>query len=891
MLAAGTSLGPYQILTPLGAGGMGEVYRARDTRLGRDVAIKVIPAELARDPERIKRFEQEARAAGALNHPGVCTILDLGTHEGSPFVVMELLEGESLRSRLEAGPIPARKAIEYAAQAARGLAAAHEKGIVHRDLKPENLFLTKDGRVKVLDFGLAKLTRPEVLAPAGGKPISILATETGAILGTVGYMAPEQVRGQEADARSDLFALGAILYELLTGRRAFHGASYVETLHAILNEEPAPLAASGREIPPGLEPLVRRCLEKNPVERFQSASDLAFALEAVGGATPGGGMEPRAARPTAGRRERLAWIVAVATAAVAATAIVAPRWGPHLPTPTVARFAVTSSPGMSVVSDGPTAVISPDGRRLVFTASDSTGKLRLWLRALEALPARPLSGTDGALFPFWSPDSRFVAFFADGKLQKVPADGGSPEVICDAANGRGGSWNRDGVIVFAPVALGPLLRVSAEGGPAGEVARADPSRHEVGLRFPCFLPDGKHFLYVALPRVRGDFDVYVGSLDSKERRRVMSAGSAPVYAEPGYLLFGRGGRLVAQRFDRSTLRPMGKAVPLDDALPASSSEGAPVLGPPTGSVLALVTATVPDTRLTWFDASGRPGATVALPAGRYEYPVLSPDNRRAVVTKLSTPTGGDLWVVDLQRDVPTRLTFDGSVTTGQGAVWSPDGKRIAFQYNVAGPYDIYEVISDGTGRPEPLLRSDVEFKYPAAFSADGRYLAFSQMTEETGVDLWLLPLQGERAPVPYLRTPFNEVTADISPDGRWLAYCSDETGTAEIYVRSFPEPGEKHRVSASGGTDVKWSADGRQLLFSGSGTFPFFVGGPMHSVDVQTTPSFRAGNPRVLFTARQDLAGITATSDFKRFLAAVPVEGATPPGITVVMNWQDVLKR
>jgi Tol biopolymer transport system component len=293
----------------------------------------------------------------------------------------------------------------------------------------------------------------------------------------------------------------------------------------------------------------------------------------------------------------------------------------------------------------------------------------------------------------------------------------------------------------------------------------------------------------------------------------------------------------------------------------------------------------------WFDANGRPGATVALPTGRYEYPVLSPDGRRAVVTKLSTPTSGDLWVVDLQRDVPTRLTFDGSVTTGQGGVWSPDGNRIAFQYNVAGPYDIYEVISDGTGRPEPLVRSDVEFKYPAAFSADGRYLAFAQMTEETGIDLWLLPLLGDRAPVPYLRTPFNEVTADISPDGRWLAYCSDETGTAEIYVRSFPEPGEKHRVSTSGGTEVKWSADGRQLLFSGSGTFPFFVGGPMYSVDVQTTPSFKAGNPRVLFTVRRDLAGITATSDLKRFLAAVPVEGATPPGITVVMNWQEVLKR
>jgi Tol biopolymer transport system component len=494
------------------------------------------------------------------------------------------------------------------------------------------------------------------------------------------------------------------------------------------------------------------------------------------------------------------------------------------------------------------------------------------------------------MFPFWSPDSRFIGFFADGKLRKVPVDGGTPETICNAPNGRGGSWNKEGVIVFAPLATGPLQRVAADGGEVVTVARPDSARGETALRFPCFLPDGRHFLYVGLPQRQGQFDVHVGTLGSRESRRIMTAGSAPVYAEPGYLLFERDGRLVAQRFDRSRLRPTGKVVPLGDAPPPSMTEGAPLLYPPARSVLVHVAAKSPDTQLEWLDRSGRLLGTVPLAPGRYEYPSLSPDGRWAAVTMPTSARGGDLWIVDLQRAVASRLTFDGLVATGGASLWSPEGSRIALQYNPAGPYDIYEVLASGTGRPEPLVQSNVVLKYPVAWSPDGNYLVFTQNDEATGWDLWLLPLEGERRSAPYLRSPFNEVTATISPDGRWLAYASDETGTAEIYVRSFPEPGEKHRVSTAGGIAAQWSQDGRELLIW-TGGYVTAAPGPVLSVDVETTPSFKAGTPRVLFTPRQDLAGIAATRDLQRFLAAVPVEGTVHPSITVVLNWQAMLER
>ena len=719
-------------------------------------------------------------------------------------------------------------------------------------------------------------------------------TAEGALVGTFQYMAPEQLEGKEADARTDLWALGCVLYEMATGKRAFEGTSQASLIAAILDHEPPAIAALRPASPPVLDHVVKGCLAKDPEERWQSARDVIRELEWVLAAGSGVGLPA----PVAARRrwrERLAWGIVVVAMATAVVALVALQRARRPTERRLVRFAVTAPGDGAIAAETTATAVSPDGRQLVLTVVDPAGITRLWIRPLDSFSAQPLPGTEGAICPFWSPDSRFVAFFADGKLQKAPAGGGSPEVICDAPNGRGGSWSRDGVIVFAPQYTGPLLRVSAEGGEGVEVARPDPARGETGLRFPCFLPDGRHFLYVSLPRRQAGFDVYVGALDSREHSRLMAASGAAVYAEPGYLIFGRGDRLLAQRFDAKRLRPEGDVVPIGALPPTPTMEGAPSLSASSNGVLVQAPTSLSNTRLVWLDRAGRPTGTIALPSGSYGNPSLSPDGRSAVLAKANSPTSHDLWTVDLQRAVATRLTFDGSAespwaTSTAPLCWSPDSSRIAFIRAVWAPYDIYQVAATGAGRPEPLVQSAAWVKSPAAWSPDGKYLVFSEVGEGGQFDLWMLPLQGDRKPVPYLRTPFDEYIAALSPDGRWLAYDSNETGTPEIYVRSFPGPGEKHRVSTAGGSSAQWSRDGRELIIRGTSTL-MGPGGPIFSVEVETTPTFKAGTPRMLFTPRYDLAGITATSDLKRFLAAVPVEGAAPASLQVTLNWHAALER
>jgi Tol biopolymer transport system component len=812
---------------------------------------------------------------------------------------MELLEGETLSRRLEKGPLAAPDALALGIQVADALDSAHCAGVTHRDLKPGNIMLTPAG-FKLMDFGLARAPDMEPAeglltdSPTMSRPL----TAEGTIVGTFQYMAPEQMAGKSVDSRSDIWALGCVLYEALTGRRAFEADSQASLIAAIMDRDPPGITELKPMTPPALDHAVRRCLAKEPGDRWQNARDVMHELKWIAEASSLTGI-PGTVSPKRQRRTGWAWRLALGATVIvlAATAtLLVRRWTHSAPAPALSRFAVAASGEGTLVNDVSAAAISPDGRRLVFSVGDSAGNIRLWVRAMDSLRAQVLPGTEQAFCPFWSPDSRSVAFFSGGKLKRVPVDGGGqPAEICDAPSGRGGSWNKDGVIVFAPRAVGPLFRVSADGGAAVEIAKPDAGRGETGLRFPCFLPDGEHFLYVSLwARQEEGMGVYLGALDSTEPQRLMSAQAAPIYAEPGYLLYAQGDRIIAQRFNLSGLRLAGQKITLGEAPPFTSFTGAPVLSASVNGVLAHPAVDPPDMELEWLDRTGRSMGAIGLPGGCFFSPSLSPDDRKVALGRLNSMSNWDLWSLDLERAIPTRLTFDGRAVAGPGVAsswfWSPDSKRIAYMRSRAAGGDVYQVPASGTGKPEPLVESDVVFKAPMAWSPDGKYLVFSQNDGETGWDLWLLPLTGDRKPRPYLRTPFDEITASISPDGRWLAYDSDESGTPEIYVRSFPEPGEKHRVSNWGGTYAQWSRDGRELVIFTFGMF-FFGSGPVYSVDVETNPTFKAGTPRLLFRPRQDLLGLTATSDLKRFIVAVPVPGAPPPSVTVTLNWPAMLKR
>ena len=795
MLAAGTTLGPYTILTPLGSGGMGEVYRARDTRLGRDVAVKVILAESARDPERVKRFEQEARAAGALNHPNVCAIHDLGTHDGSPYVVMELLEGESLRQKLDAGPIPARKAIDYAAQVAHGLAAAHEKGIVHRDLKPENLFLAKDGRVKVLDFGLAKLTRPEVLAPAGERPISIVATETGAILGTVGYMSPEQVRGQNADAHSDLFALGAILYELLTGKRAFHGASHVETLNAILNEEPAPLSASGRELPPGLEPIVRHCLEKSPDERFQSASDLAFSLESVSGSAAGAAAAP--ARVAEGRRRRTGWLLPFAvlgcTALVAVIVVVA--W-----MRSEGSRAVTFSPKTFQPSAIFNARFTPDGQSIIFSAAPEGNTPELFSIRPEYIAPRPLGLRQTHLLAVSSSgelavltDAMHIAHCVfKGTLARLPLGAEAPRELLE--NVRDADWNPEGSALAIIREVGGRDRLEY---PIGKVL-CESGGYLSDVRFS---PRGDRIAFFDHPS-RWDDRGSIKVTDLSGRVTELSIGYA---AEEGIVWSPDGGQIYFTGADSSITSSFGGwvfAVTLSGKRRlAQQSSGALIIHDISRRGRWLVTrddlrlgisARPPrasDERdLSWLDGSGELS--------------LSADGR----TMLFTETGGQH---NVNYQVCLRGT-DGSpvVRLGEGDAQqvSPDGRwALAFVPTSPARPMLYPT---GAGEPVKLDRGNiVAYESGGAWFPDGRRVVLCGIEPGRSSRVYV---QEVPTGAPRAITPEGTHLGALSPDGR-LVLASGSDGSWAIYPVEGGTPRPVPGITAKEGI-ARWSKDGLSVF-------------------------------------------------------------------------------
>jgi eukaryotic-like serine/threonine-protein kinase len=890
-ISTGTRLGRYEIRSKLGAGGMGEVYLARDVEIGRDVALKVLPSTFSSDKDRLQRFQQEACAAGALNHPNILSIYDVGKHDGSPYVVSELLQGETLRTRISGTPLSPRRAIDYALQITHGLAAAHAKGIIHRDLKPDNIFITNDGRVKILDFGLAKLTQPDGNQQQTEIPTRRVDTDPGVVMGTVGYMSPEQLKGRTVDQRSDIFSFGAILYEMLSGRRAFHGESTAETMSAILREDPADLSETNQRISPGLERLVHHCLEKNPEERFHSASDLAFAIEALSGATVMSDQTTVTAVPRGPSKvvKLLPWIIAGAfgllSIGLLPFAISSLRQTPTRES--VIRSAILAPDNATYFPFNEFA-LSPDGQWLAFVARGAGGQNMLWLRPLNASTAQPLAGTDGASPaspPFWSPNSHFIGFFAGGKLKKIDITGGAPQTVCDATNGRGGTWNRDDVIIFAPSLSGPLHRVSAAGGTSTPVTKVDStlSSH----RWPYFLPDGHHFLYRgALPAANENNGIYVGSLESTEQRLIMRNNASVAFAS-GQLLFARDTTLMAQSFDENNFGLTGEPFPIAQQLQPDPIGGRAIFSVSDNGILAFQSGIMRGNgQLIWFDRNGKQIRGIGE-SGFYGQPRLSNDNQKIATSIFDLQlASSDIWIYELARNVPTRFTFDPGFDGDP--LWSADGKQIVFGSNRKGLRDIYQKTSDGSGSEEILFES-AENKVPTSLSPDGRFLAFTNTDTKanTKQDIWILPLFGERKAYAFLQTPFDEFGAQFSPDGRWLAYVSDELGTTQVYIAPFPGPGGKWQVSKSGGTEPRWRADGKEL---------YFVSADSKLTAVEVTArdaTVEIGIAQALFETRLFLSPGThydVTRDGKRFLIDVAGEGSSVP-IMLMVNWTAELKR
>ncbi len=881
-LSPNSTLGSYTILSKIGEGGMGEVWRARDSKLGRDVAIKVLPPAFSADKDRLARFEQEAQSAGALNHPNILVIHHIGTHDGSPYIVSELLEGETLRDRMGGNPLPQRKAIDYALQIAHGLAAAHDKKIVHRDLKPDNLFITKDGRVKILDFGLAKLVGTDGDGLQTDIPTRKVNTDPGTVMGTVGYMSPEQLRGQQADHRSDIFSFGAILYEMLSGRRAFRGQSTADTISAILREDPPDLSETNKTVSPALERVVHHCLEKNPEERFHSANDLGFAIEALSGSA-GTTTTVLSALPSRGKNfaTLLPWVIAGAT--LIATAILA--WVYFRQPPMIEKpisFFV-SMPKEAIEASSP--VISPDGRTLVFVVV-SEGKRLLYVRPLGQTEAQALTGTEDAQYPFWSPDSRHLAFFSNSKLKKIDATGGPIQTLCDAAaGGVGGTWNADGVILLGLDTKG-IHRVPAAGGTPVPVLQLDEARKEVAQGWPAFLPDGKHFLYQSWNGRPDTSAIFVAALDGSDRKLLLNADSNALYVSPGYLLFARGTTLTAQSFDVRKLEVKGESFPVAEEIGFNNFNSYSNASVSEDGTLAYLGGGVPNRELIWFDRNGKQLESVG-PSGEINDIVLSRDGKRLAIQRAMENNNFDIWLMDLARGVPSRFTFESG--TKDNPVWSPDGNFVAFSSGTPGGdalINIYRKPTSGLGNSELLFKSDTA-KEPTDWSSDGRFILFNQY-EQSGADVWVLPLFDDHKPYPLLNSEFEETAAFFSPDGHWFAYTSNETGRVEVYIQPFPRTGGKWLVSNGGGGQPHWRGDGKELFYVAPDK-------TLMSVEIKTGSTVEMSAPKPLFTTK--VRNYTAPNryvvapDGQRFLVNAPAGDSTVAPITVVVNWASGLKK
>lgn len=885
-LAAGSRLGPYAILSPLGAGGMGEVYRARDTRLERTVAIKILPSHLSERLTARERFEREARAISALSHPNVCHLYDVGSQDDVRYLVMEYLEGETLADRLRKGPLPPDQFRKCALELCEGLDAAHRSGVVHRDLKPGNIMLTKSG-VKLLDFGLAK---PAVEAAGpGSSRLETLArplTAEGSWVGTFQYMSPEQVEGKEVDERSDIFSMGAVLYEMLTGRRAFEGKSQLSVASAILEKDPAPISDVKPMTPKALDFTIQTCLAKDPEKRWQSVRDLAHALASVAhSGALAGPADPRGARRT--MRER--WVTAVLVVTTAAALVIAYRGALRTPVEmgVIRSYIKPMQDSSLLISDASGFSLSPDGRVLAYVASTPDKKSVLWIRPIDSLRAEPLAGTSGGKYPFWSPDSRFLGFFAGGKLKIMDSSGGPALTLCDAPDGRGGTWSRDGVILFAPSVNSPIHRISSSGGASAPVTTLDAPKNEISHRWPSFLPDGRHFLYLAgsvfTSTENPTNEILLGSLDSRETRTLMRTHAGALYAS-GCILFMRQNTLMAQPLDLARLELAGSAVPVADPVQEAEIFSRGLFSASENGRLAYIQGRGSSERqLLWYDRSGK--QIGAVPGnGAYASPRISPDGRKLLYYLDSGEY--NVWSYDLTRGVKTPQTFVSD--SAQGNIfpsWSPDGNRIAFTSYHEGKYYLSQKSADGSSDTEVLLDGVNYYRFPSDWSPDGKTLAYHQGSQG-GWSIWMLPLTGDRKPYPFLKSPLSARDAAFSPDGKWIAYCSSESGEYKVYIAPFPGPGGKWLASSGAGCSPRWRRDGRELFY-------FSPDNELMAVEVRAaTNRVELGVPKALFeTFSYGVFGrFDVSPDGQRFI--VPFEpGELTTSITLVVNWPADLKR
>ncbi len=905
-LVTGTRLGAFEILGQLGAGGMGEVYRARDPRLEREVAIKVLPTHLAADPDARERFEREARAIAALNHPHICTVHDVGREGDVDFLVLELLEGQTLEERLcpdVPGPtpgvaLPIAEALSIARQIADALDKAHRLGIVHRDLKPGNVMLTRAG-AKVLDFGLAKVTRTP---GGGGRHAAALSqsptylspaplTAHGMVLGTVQYMAPEQVEGREADARTDIFALGVVIYEMVTGRRAFEGRSQASVMAAILEHEPRPMTEGQPLTPPALDRLVRTCLAKDPDDRWQSARDVWRELAWVADRVTQDAVPVARASTIDPRRAGWIWPAVAAASLVlgAAGMWVWATW--TAPAPRLLQLSITVPPEATTTA-GAAIGLAPDGRRIAFSAAAPDGRNQLWLRSLDRPTPQPVGeslNTSGWLF--WSPDSESFGYGGDGKLRILDIATGQSRVLGDAPGLRGGSWAADGTILFAPSEGSGLFRVAAAGGSAVAVTVVDDSNGESSHRSPWFLPDGRHFLFrvqSARDDIRG---VFLGSLDGAVKRRLLNADSHAIYVQPGFLLYVADGTLFAHPFDDSNLTLSGSPLPLARSVAFNAVTGTAAFAASQTGAIAYRSGPqgFRSSELHWVDRTGRSIETLKLPPGNYSN--VETSNSGKIAVQRADGQNADIWVIDTSGAPPRRVTFDPN--GDESPMWSPDESRLLFFSSRPGPGTLFLKSASGTGEEQLLVKSN-DRSYPGGWSPDGRLVAYATRMPDTKWDLYYLAVDGDREPQPLAVSPFNEQHPQFSPDGRWVAYTSDESGANEVYVQSFPSGAGKVRISTTGGMLPRWRRDGGELFY-------FQSDRSLMAVDVaRASDGPRAGAPKALFAMERTLqllnpsgqaAGYAPSADGQRFLISrVPPVPAEDQAIDVILHWTELLK-